>query len=92
MARLDKHVSRYRCFFPLLLPLSALLLFLPVYDAGLSYCDEQPLATRMECVSHLTLSVTWIFLIPFVSGILVFAFRAYQDWCRPEAHLQRKLH
>ncbi len=89
MARLGKRISRYRCFFPLLFSFSALLLFLPVYDAGLAYCDGQPLVTRMDCVSHITLSIAWIFLIPFMFGILAFACRAYQDWGRSEYRLER---
>lgn len=92
MARLGKRVSRYRCFVPLLFSFAALLFFLPVYDAGLAYCDGQPLVGRMECVSHITLSVSWAFLIPFVSGIFAFAFRAYQDWRQGEYHLQRRSH
>lgn len=90
MARLGKHVSRYRCFFPLLFPFAAMLFFLPVYDAGLAYCDEQPLEGRMDCVSNVTLSVSWIFLIPFAFGILAFAYRVYQDWFQGDYLGERK--
>lgn len=92
MARLGKPVSKYRCFFPLLFSCAALLLFLPVYEAGLVYCDERPLVTRMDCVSSVTLSVSFVFSIPFLLGIVAFAFRFYQDWYQCDYQLQRKSH
>lgn len=90
MASRGKPLSKYRCFFPLLFSFAALLLFLPVYDAGLAYCDAQPLENRMDCVFNVTLSVSWAFLVPFILGIVVFAYRAYQDWCQYDFQLSRR--
>lgn len=89
MARLGNRVSRYRCLAPLLFSMAALLFFLPVYDAGLAYCDAQPIERRMDCVSNVTLSVSWIFLIPFAFGIFAFAYRIYKDWCQVDYFVER---
>ena len=92
MSRSKEGPSKYRCFFPLLISIGALVSFLPVYDLSLGFCDDAPLWSRQDCVSSVTFYVSWGLFVPFISGILAFAYRFYSDWCSFDHLAERRNH